>query len=59
MPCETEFSRPKGLPTLITQSPTCRSAELPTSMGVTSASPKSAWITATSLEASVPTSVAS
>ena len=59
MPAETDESRPKGLPTVMTQSPT-RSAELsPTSMGVTCAPPRSALSTAMSLEGSVPTTTAS
>ena len=59
MPVETDCSRPKGLPMLITQSPTCRLLESPTSMGVSVLEPGSILMTARSLDSSVPTTVAS
>ena len=59
MPCETDCSRPKGLPTDMTQSPTCSAEESPISIGVTLAPWRSTLITAMSEEASVPTRVAS
>ena len=59
MPCETDCSRPNGLPMVMTQSPTERSDESPTSMGVTESPLSSAFITARSDELSEPTTVAS
>ena len=59
MPAETDWSRPNGLPTDMTQSPTTSLSELPTSIGVTSSSPMFALMTAMSLEASDPTTFAS
>ena len=59
MPCETDCSSPKGLPTVMTQSPTWTSEESPSSMGVTVAPLRSALRTARSEDASEPTSSAS
>ena len=60
IPVETDCSLPKGLPIAITHSPTLRSSESPTSMGVRLlASTSLSLITARSLEVSAPTSSAS
>ena len=56
-PVDTEFSRPNGLPSAMTHSPTCKSDELPISTGVKSSA--STLITAMSLEESLPTTSAS
>ena len=56
MPVETDCSRPNGLPTAITHSPTERSEEEPISMAVRSVA--SIFNTARSLDASVPTTMA-
>ena len=58
MPEETDWSRPKGLPIVITHSPTLSAEESPTSIGVTCVPFSSAWMTARSLELSAPTTVA-
>ena len=59
MPVLTLCSRPNGLPRLMTQSPTCRESESPTSTGVSVAPSASILITARSLDSSEPTTVAS
>ena len=57
MPSDTEFSRPKGLPSDMTQSPTWRSEDDPISIGVRPVA--SALMTAMSEDGSLPTSLAS
>ena len=59
MPSETDWSRPKGLPMVMTQEPTLSWEESPTSMGVTESPLRSALMTARSDEESDPTTLAS
>ncbi len=58
MPVATDCSRPKGEPRVMTHSPMVRLSESPISMGVSPLA-SLAFSTATSEEASVPTSSAS
>ena len=59
MPVVTVLSRPSGLPTAITSCPTARSADVPSVATVRSFGGSDSWMTARSVVASVPTTVAS
>ncbi len=59
MPVVTVWSKPNGLPIAIVGSPTCRSFEFPSGIGLRSASSGSTLRTARSLERSAPTTSAS